>query len=147
MATPVALRSCGPGCYVGRVEPLEETFTFYLRIQPRGDGTLEAFLRNPERNQGRFLGIDHVDRDGETLQFLNAGGEVVETGLVRDGMISVRLRGATHDFERLPIDSLPDYFPRGRPTVAYTYAPRGRAMTAGSSPTPGTSGCRASGCP
>ena len=49
---PVVLTRCeaGPGCYTGQVTPVDEEFTFFMEVKRRPDGTLGAFLRNPERN-------------------------------------------------------------------------------------------------
>jgi hypothetical protein len=49
-ATPAVLRRVGPSAWAGEVRPLETRMTFYLSIQPTHDGTVEAFIRNPEVN-------------------------------------------------------------------------------------------------
>lgn len=36
----------------GELGHVDDTFTLYLVTAPRSDGTLGAFLRNPERNLG-----------------------------------------------------------------------------------------------
>jgi hypothetical protein len=50
--SPLTLASCGPGCYRGEVVPFVDEFTFYMKVTRRPDGSLGAFLRNPERNLG-----------------------------------------------------------------------------------------------
>ena len=125
IAMPIVLLPCRNtvGCYAAAVRPLEDEFTFYLEVRRRADGKLGAFLRNPERNQGRFIQLDHLERRGDTVDFRNARGEVLVTGLLRMDALSVPLRFATHDFRRVPADSFTFYYPRGRPTATYNYEP------------------------
>jgi CubicO group peptidase (beta-lactamase class C family) len=123
IALPLVLASCGTGCYVGHVEPLEDEFTFYMEVKARADGKLGAFLRNPERNQGLFIRLDHLTRSGDTVHLRNARDTTLAVGLLRNGMLSVPLRFATHDFRKVPADSFTYYYPRGRPTGTYAYAP------------------------
>ncbi len=123
IATPIVLASCGSGCYSGVVQPYDEEFTFYMEVKPRANGQLGAFLRNPERNQGRFIGLDHLVRRGDTVYLRDKRDTTIERGLLREGELSVRLRFATHDFEKVPADSFTYFYPRGFPTGSYTYAP------------------------
>ena len=125
VAMPVVLLACGNAgsCYSTEIRPLEDEFTFYMNVRRRPDGKLGAFLRNPERNQGRFIQLDHLVRRGDTVELRNARGEALVTGLIRMGALSVPLRFATHDFRKVPGDSFTFYFPRGRPTVTYSYQP------------------------
>ena len=127
-ATPITMRACGAGCYSGTVKPVEDRFTFYLETKPRGDGKLGAFLRNPERNQGRFYRVDNIARRGDTVHLRNARDTTIVFGFLRDGTISIPLRGgATFDFRRVPSDGFTHFYPRGRPTGTYEYtAPRQR---------------------
>src|SRR5438034_2547235 len=64
-ATPIVLTACGRDCFGGTVVPVDDEFTFYLRVTARPDGRLAAFLRNPERNLGRFIRADRIERSGE----------------------------------------------------------------------------------
>jgi len=64
-ATPIVLTACGRDCFAGTVVPVDDEFTFYLRVTARPDGRLAAFLRNPERNLGRFIRADRIERSGE----------------------------------------------------------------------------------
>jgi CubicO group peptidase (beta-lactamase class C family) len=127
IAMPLTLTSCGSDCYSGRVQPLEDEFTFYMQVKPRADGKLGAFLRNPERNQGRFIGLDHLVRRGDTVFLRNARDTTIQTGLLRDGTLSVFLRFNTYDFRKVPADSFTHFYPRGWRTGIYAYTPpRGR---------------------
>ena len=123
IAIPLTLASCGSDCYSGRVQPLDEEFTFYMQVKPRADGKLGAFLRNPERNQGRFIGLDHLVRRGDTVFLRNARDTTIQTGLLRGGTLSVFLRFNTYDFRRVPTDSFTHFYPRGWRTGTYTYTP------------------------
>ena len=42
--------------------------TYFIPIKPNGD----AFLRNPERNAGRFIGIQRAVVEGPNIKFLGA---------------------------------------------------------------------------
>lgn len=125
IAMPLVLLSCGPGgtCYSADVRPIQDEFTFYMEVTRRPDGKLGAFLRNPERNQGRFIRLDHLVRRGDTVDLRNARDTTIATGLLRQGRLSVFLRFATHDFQKVPADSFTHYYPRGRRTASYSYAP------------------------
>jgi CubicO group peptidase (beta-lactamase class C family) len=124
-AMPLTLTPCGTrDCYSGRIQPLEDDFTFYMEVKPRADGKLGAFLRNPERNQGRFIRLDHLVRRGDTVYLRNVGDSTIERGLIRYGRLSVMLRFATYDFAKVSPDSFTYYYPRGwRTGGTYTYAP------------------------
>ena len=62
LASNVAFRPDGPNRWRGEVEPFDDTFTVYLMVQRRPDGTLGAFIRNPERNLGVFCRADRLER-------------------------------------------------------------------------------------
>jgi CubicO group peptidase (beta-lactamase class C family) len=123
VASPVLLSSCGSGCYSGIAQPYDDEFTFYMEVKPRPNGELGAFLRNPERNQGRFIGLDHLVRRGDTVYLRDKRDTTIEKGILRGGRLSVFLRGATHDFEKVPPDSFTYFYPRGYRTGSYTYTP------------------------
>ena len=121
-AMPLILSPCGSGCFSAYVEPLEDAFTFYLRVTPLTAGKLAAFLRNPERNQGRFLGVNNIVRSGDAVVLRNARDSAIASGDTAGGMMRFFLRGATFDFLRVPADSFSWFYPRGRPSAEYSYA-------------------------
>lgn len=126
---PVVLTRCAnaPGCYSANVEPVDEEFTFYMEVKRRPDGTLGAFLRNPERNQGRFIRLDHLTRRGDTVLLKDARDTTIATGRLQQGRLSAYLRFATHDFQKVHPDSFTNFYPRGYRTGTYSYAqPRAR---------------------
>ncbi|HEY4649292.1 MAG TPA: serine hydrolase [Gemmatimonadales bacterium] len=113
----------------GEVVPLDDGFTFYLKIAPRPDGSMGAFLKNPDRNLGRFIRVDRIERDSDTVRLLSRGdpgktGEVLLTGSYRDSIITIPFagRGGSYDFERVSPDSASAFYPRGRPSVRYHYS-------------------------
>lgn len=122
IAMPIALEPCGIGCYSAMIQPYDETFTFYMNVFPRANGQLGAFLRNPERNQGRFIGLDHLVRRGDTVLLKNRVDTTIQKGILQEDKLSVYLRFATHDFVKLSPDSFTYFYARGRPTGTYTYS-------------------------
>jgi len=123
--TPVTLASCGASCFQGDVAPEESAFTFWLKVRRLADGSLSAFLRNPERNLGggpRFP-VRSIRHDGATVALLDRNGKAITSGSFQDGVMSIPLRGGTYEFRRLPDSAYTDFYPRGRPTARYTYAP------------------------
>ncbi|MEP6767284.1 MAG: serine hydrolase [Acidobacteriota bacterium] len=127
-ASPVALSQSGAHSWIGEVFPLNDQMTFYLKIAAKPDGSLGAFLRNPERNAGRFLTVDHVEKEGEAVRLVGKPeggrkGEVLAEGTLRDGTLSMPLRGGTFDFERVEAGRSSDFYPRGRASAPYAYTP------------------------
>src|SRR5206468_4188420 len=94
-------------------------------------GSLAAFLRNPERNLGRFLRPERLDPANGAVRLLNAGGDTVASGFMRGDVLSLFIegRGGSYDFHRVPPDSFSDFYPRGRPSVLNVLI--GAAMQAG----------------
>ncbi len=72
-ATPMVLRPDGPGRWRGAVAPLDDGFTFYLPLTRLAGGGYATYLRNPERNQGRFIRATRLEVK-DTLVTL-AGGD------------------------------------------------------------------------
>ncbi len=58
-ASPVELEESGREIFSGTVVPLEPVISFYVSISRSDDGTLAAFIRNPEANffAGRSYGV------------------------------------------------------------------------------------------
>lgn len=128
-ASPVELVRDGT-LWRGEVVPLDDEFTFYLVVRPRPDGSLGAFLRNPERNLGRQLRVTRVEREGEAVRLVGTRGgspgeQVLASGTLREGRLAVDLpsRGGTYDFRRLAPGEASDFHPRGTPDAGYAYLP------------------------
>jgi CubicO group peptidase (beta-lactamase class C family) len=131
-ASPVTLTRDRQNVWRGSVAPLDDTMTFYLMIKVRDDGSVGAFLKNPERNLGRFVRIDHIEQDGESIKLFAAdskgekGRVLVEGRYDADSKIMslyFPMRGETYDFKRVEANETSDFYPRGRPFGTYTYRP------------------------
>lgn len=130
-ASPVTLERAGNAeRWFGAIDPLADEFTMYLKVEPAADGSLRAFLRNPERNIGRFTRVAALERTGPVVRLLaaaNAGDSdrVLAEGVLRDDVLSVPLRGGTYDFRRVDPGQASDFYPRSRPGAgaAYRYRP------------------------
>ena len=131
-ASPVSLTKDKQGVWRGEVSPLDDVFTFYLMVKAREDGSVGAFLRNPERNIGRIMRVDRLERDGESVKLFAANsasetGRVLAEGEYSDerGVLSIfiPMGGGTFDFKRARLNATSDFYPRGRPTATYVYAP------------------------
>ena len=122
---PITLSACGTSCFQGEVAPSDDAFTFWLKVDRRADGSLGAFLRNPERNLGGgpWFPVRSIRRDSAGVALLDRNGKVVSAGPLRDGVMSIPLRGGTYDFQRLADTATTYFHPRGRPKVPYAYVP------------------------
>lgn len=124
----IVFRPEGPGRWRGEVRPWDHQFTLYLMVERRPDGTLGAFIRNPERNIGLNLGANRLERDGDSVRLLGrllgrSAEEVVMRGAIDRERDVLRLylpdRGGSYDFRRESDDS--DFWPRGRNPGRYGY--------------------------
>ena len=115
-ATPVTLHKMTSGRWRGAVEPLDDAMTYFIPIDANGN----AFLRNPERNVGRFINIEHAAVEGQTIKFTGGGQTIAEAPF--DGeTFAIALRGATVDFHRAgPLDEAV-FYPRGKDPAKYVY--------------------------
>ncbi len=127
-ASPVILRRVSPATYAGTVHPLYDPMTFFLHIGAPGGSSAPTFLVNPERDLGDQWNVSGIRAAGSVLQMLggkSANAVVAEGALRDDGVASFYFegRGGTYDFARVPAGGVSDFYPRGRPHVAYSYAP------------------------
>lgn len=127
-ASPVTLARTGQEYWRGEVSPIDDTFTFFLVVKERDDGSVGAFLANPERNLGRFIRVDQIERDGETIKLVGGSGQekrVWAEGRYREGVLIINFpnRGGTYDFKRVDANGTSNFYPRGRPDASYIYAP------------------------
>lgn len=127
-ASPVVLRPDGVNRWRGVVDPIEDSFTLFLLLQPQPDGSFSALLRNPDRDIGTQQGVERLVVEGRTVRLMGrrAGKEQeVATGTwFPDGdVFTLRFpnRGGTYDFLR--DDDSSDFYPRGRNPGRYVYAP------------------------
>jgi CubicO group peptidase (beta-lactamase class C family) len=131
-ASPVTLAKNKQNIWRGEVDPLDDKITFYLMVKLRDDGSVGAFLRNPERNLGRFIRVDHLELAGITVKLFAANSTDAKGRLLAEGkydaaneVMSIYFsnRGGTYDFRRVEANQSSDFYPRSRPTVPYVYTP------------------------
>ena len=132
-ASPVTLTRDRHGVWRGYVSPIDSAMTFYLMVKVRDDGSVGAFLRNPERNVGLYqYRVDHIEREGGSVRLLAANKGAEKGRLVAEGKYYTdpeRLsfyfpsRGGYFDFRRVAANETSDFYPRGRPTAPYVYVP------------------------
>lgn len=128
--SPVQLEPEGADRWSGQVVPFEDTFTFYLMLQKRPDGSLGALLRNPERDWGTQIGAERLTRDGNVVKLLGKRRGQTEERELASGTydaesevitLTFPSRGGTYDFRR--DDEQSDFYPRGKNPERYVYHP------------------------
>lgn len=131
-ASPVMLSRDKQNIWRGSVMPLDDALTFYLMVKPREDGTTGAFLKNPERNLGRFIRVDHLERKGDAVQLFAADTKDQKGRVLLEGkydaesqLLSIYfpMRGTTFDFRRVAANERSNFYPRGLPHESYSYTP------------------------
>ena len=124
-ASPVVLKSIGPGRWTGIIDPGEDNFTFYIFAKRAADGSYEAVLRNPEFDLGNQQRVRRLVREGDTLKLMaaapNGSERELGAGAVSADGFSLQFsgRGGTYDFTRDNEASLA--YPRPRPVARYRY--------------------------
>ena len=134
-ASPVTLTLDGNDRWRGVITPRDDMYTLFLMVQRRPDGTLGAYLRNPDRNDGVFNEVTRLVRDGKTVRLMGhrrgqKTDEVMFEGSYdsEDDLLSIAYpnRGGTYDFRRDGDNSA--FYPRGKNPQRYVYrAPPARA--------------------
>jgi CubicO group peptidase (beta-lactamase class C family) len=125
-ATPVTLSPDGPNRWRGELVPLEDAFTYYLPVTGRQGNTYTAFLRNPERNQGRFIPVSRIELKGGVVTLIggraNQAERMLAAGRYDDGVLRVPLDGISFDFSRVDQETSSFFYPRGKAGQRYRYA-------------------------
>lgn len=123
-ATPLELTDDGHGLWQGTVQPLQDRVSLYLVVSRADDGSLKAFIRNPEFNfgmrraykvslDGTDLTLDDTQRKNDRLH-----GSYDPT---RD-TLSLELQGiATFDFTRRDRNHALGFYPRTPGVDHYVY--------------------------
>lgn len=132
VASPVTLTKQGSG-WQGTVTPLDSAMTFYLSISQRQDGSVGAFLKNPERNIGvNQYPVDHIEREADAIKLFSVAKAGAPPRLLAEGsydketeILSVFFanRGGSYNFTRVGAATASNFYPRGRPAAAYAYRP------------------------
>src|ERR1043166_3274083 len=127
-ASLVVLKPDGPNRWRGTVDPGEETFTFYLLLQKRDDGSFSALLRNPEFDLGSQQNVERLLPDGNNVRLIGTRGgkeRDVAAGTFDAENDALTLdfpsRGGHYDFVRDTGDS--GFYPRGKHPGRYVYRP------------------------
>ncbi len=133
-STPVALESVAPGRWRGVVSPLPDQVHAYFVLQSGEEGTVRAFLRNPEVNFGRFFEFSEVRRVEDSVELWgtlawqsDTDQQVLLNGMYRREMdlLSVFIEdlGGTYDLVRLDAESMSNFYPRPWAEAPYRYHP------------------------
>jgi CubicO group peptidase (beta-lactamase class C family) len=120
-AIPLRLHKVGTNRWIGTVDSIERTLTFYLLVQKRADGSLGVLVDSPEADWGVRVGADTIVREGNVVKLV--GKSVVATGTydAEKNVITLSLPnwGGTYDFKRDTDDS--DFYERGKNPGRYVY--------------------------
>jgi CubicO group peptidase (beta-lactamase class C family) len=123
---PITLRSVGANRWSGQIDQRDDTFTFYLLARKRPDGSMGAFLRNPDRDQGALWAVDRIARDGNAVTLIAKRGNQesdVASGTYNpeDSVLTIYFpqRGGVYEFRRETGDS--EFYPRGKNPARYVY--------------------------
>jgi len=126
-ATPILLRPDGPARWRGEIVPRDDAFTYYLPLRREAAG-YAAYLRNPERNQGRFIRVSRAEFAGDELRLSGRrGGQTADTVFATGRWdpeaqtLTAKLRGETYEFRRDALASSA-FYPRGRAGGRYVYS-------------------------
>lgn len=126
--SPVELKPDGPNRWSGHVVPFDDVFTWYLMVAKRPDGSLSAFLRNPERDFGGLLGVDRMVLEGNAVKLFGKRRGQQQEREVSNGrfdkdretiILDFPSRGGTYEFTREGDQS--DFYPRGKKPSRYVY--------------------------
>jgi CubicO group peptidase (beta-lactamase class C family) len=127
-ATNVTLRPFGREGWSGKLEPLNDSATFFFPITSAAEGTIETYLRNPERNRGVFANVHRLTLEADVVRLLGVRrGQKAETvlfdGLYKNGRLVFPSfdNGKSYDFEKVLDESTTAFFPRGNPAPRYRY--------------------------
>ena len=127
-ASPVVLNPDGNDRWIGKVDPAQDEYTFYLMAEKRPDGSISVLMRNPERDMGNQIGASRLVRDGNVVRLMGKRANetterVLSTGTFDPENEIITLfflnRGLTYDFMRDGGES--DFYRRGKDPGRYVY--------------------------
>jgi CubicO group peptidase (beta-lactamase class C family) len=108
--------------YAIPVAPIDETMHYFLVVTQNADGTVGAFIRNPEANVGASIGTRTLIVEGTKLRLRAAGKSDVHGSAGEDGSVTLddlpNVGGAL-TFRRPSDKELRWYFPRATGTWVY----------------------------
>ena len=122
-ATPIVLRADGRERWRGEIFPFPDRMTYFLPVTRGAGGRFETYLRNPERNMGRFIPVSRLEVEGEVVRLIGTrpGSEqetVLASGRHAAGVLRLEINGTTFDFERDAQTGSP-FYPRARTAPRY----------------------------
>jgi CubicO group peptidase (beta-lactamase class C family) len=124
-ATPVTLAKHAPHRWQGVVSPIDAHMTLFLPVKWNDDGTLSAYVRNPERNVGRFLDVQRLTVDGHRVNAIGKNNKVVATGNYDADNETLSMYfdsiGSTFDFHRATAADEAAFYTRGKNPAPYVY--------------------------
>jgi CubicO group peptidase (beta-lactamase class C family) len=122
-ATPVELTLDGRDVWRGQVLPLDDSEAIFLLISRDSSDALTAFVRNPERNLGRYLGPMRLQCEGGNLRFVRnqQNGDLSASYDRNQDILSVYLptEGATFDLTRRKREDASGFYPWTTPVYSY----------------------------
>lgn len=128
-ATPLLLRADARGRWRGEIVPVDDHMTYYLPLKRTADAKYATYLRNPERNQGVFIGATRLERDGDTVRLFGTRRGQKQEQLIGagrldpdSGLMAIPIQGETFNFAR-DTDKSSAFYPRGIPGERYHYSP------------------------
>ncbi|HKK21992.1 MAG TPA: serine hydrolase, partial [candidate division Zixibacteria bacterium] len=132
-ATPVEFTESTSGRWVGNVRPMQDVMTFFMPVTIDSTGELRTYLVNPERNVGKYIGVQSMTCDGENINLLGPTSRNDSTQQVLlggtydayDTVISVYMPGAggSFDFHPAPAAEMAKFSPRGISSDKFVYFP------------------------
>ncbi len=126
-ASPVILTNEKSNHWRGKVVPLLDEFSLFLPVWKREDGSLGAFLRNPDRGFGVFYNLDRIERVGDSIHwigrfFRNTEETVLAEATYQTGRMAVNILGNLYDMRKLSNDNDSYYYARGKSPEPYHYS-------------------------
>ncbi|MBV9495003.1 MAG: hypothetical protein JOZ54_12210, partial [Acidobacteria bacterium] len=122
-ASPVLLARTSPNHWRGTVAPLDDTFTFFLQLRKRDDGSYDTVLRNLERDFGNAIGARRLVIEGSSVRLLDGQNRERSQGVYYPERDSFRLdfpeRGGIYELQR---DANSAFYPREK-DARYSYRP------------------------
>lgn len=131
-ASPVTLSRDTNGAWRGEVRPLPDAITLFLPVKVDARGALTTYLRNPERNIGRFIRVERLDRQGDAVRLVGRRSSEGPEETFADGRYHSDSKtlslyfdafDATFDFKFAGTEGKRGFYPRGENPLAYSYAP------------------------
>ncbi|MDB5429219.1 MAG: hypothetical protein JWP35_335 [Caulobacter sp.] len=127
-AGPLVLSASGKGAWTGKVVPLPDVFTVWLRITRGADGALTGAFRNPEYNTRGGASLFKVSQDGNAVRFVagdatHPDAQLIATLLTAPDRLRVKWRELGQDIElsRVATADAAGFFPRPPGGAPYVY--------------------------